>query len=67
MECKDTIWRSVVKTLFFKLITTSVTACFTGLGKAVAIHLILTAVYLIYERIWNRIKWGRTNQQKANL
>jgi uncharacterized membrane protein len=58
MQSKDTIWRSVVKTIFFKLITTSITAMFTGLGKAVAIHLILTTVYLIYERVWNKIKWG---------
>ena len=58
-NCKDTIWRSVVKTFFFKVITTSITACFTGIGKAVTIHVILTLVYLIYERVWNRINWGR--------
>ena len=67
---KDTVLRSIVKTFFFKVVTTSVTACFTGIGKAITIHLILTAVYLIYERIWNRINWGKkvvTNQPQEHV
>ena len=55
----DTVKRSVVKTIFFKLITTSITACFTGIGSAILIHLILTIVYLVYERLWNNIQWGK--------
>lgn len=66
-NCKDTVWRSVVKTIFFKIITTAITAAFTGIGKAVAIHLILTAVYLIYERVWNKISWGRKIIPDNNL
>lgn len=59
---QDTILRSIVKTIIFKLITTSIIAYFTGIGKAIGIHLILTAVYLIYERVWCNIKWGtKTN------
>lgn len=59
MSATDTPKRSLVKTLIFKIITTSITALFVGLSGAITIHLILTAVYLIYERIWNRIDWGR--------
>lgn len=66
-NCKDTLGRTVVKTIFFKIITTSITALFTGIGSAVAIHLILTAVYLIYERVWNKINWGRKIITENNL
>lgn len=62
--CKDSIFRSVVKTLFFKLITTSITAIFTGVGNAIMIHLILTVVYLVYERIWNKVNWGRIEHKE---
>lgn len=56
----DTTSRSIVKTILFKLITTSITALYMGnIGKAVALHVILTVVYLVYERGWNRISWGR--------
>jgi uncharacterized membrane protein len=57
--CKETWTRSIVKTLLFKLITTTITACFTGLGKAISIHIILTVVYILYERIWNKVEWGK--------
>lgn len=59
MQQKDTVKRSIVKTLFFKIVTTSVTAFFTGIGTAILLHLILTAFYLMYERFWNRIVWGK--------
>lgn len=54
----DTVKRSIVKTIFFKIVTTSVTACITGLGKALIIHLLMTIIYLIYELVWRKIKWG---------
>ena len=56
---KDTIKRSVVKTILFKIITTSITSFFTGIGTALVLHLILTAVYLLYERAWNNTDWGK--------
>jgi uncharacterized membrane protein len=59
MQQKDTIKRSIIKTLFFKIVTTSVTALFTGVGTAIVLHLILTVFYLVYERVWNKIKWGK--------
>lgn len=59
MECKDSIKRSILKTLLFKIGTTSITALFIGLKGAIIIHLILTVFYLIYERVWNKINWGK--------
>lgn len=62
---KDSVKRSIIKTIIFKILTTSITALFTGIGAAIGIHLILTTVYLIYERVWNRIKWGKINSITA--
>jgi len=65
---RDTVKRSIVKTLFFKIVTTSVTAIFIGnIGKAILLHIILTVVYLIYERIWNKIEWGKKNINQSKI
>lgn len=54
----DTIKRSVVKTIFFKIITTSVTSLLVGLGNAIKIHILMTIIYLLYELAWRKINWG---------
>jgi uncharacterized membrane protein len=59
MAQKDSIKRSIVKTLFFKIVTTTITAFFTGIGTAILLHTILTIFYLLYERFWNRLSWGK--------
>lgn len=57
---KETTLRSIVKTIGFKVLTTSVTAIFfMGIGKALLLHAIMTIIYLIYERVWNKIRWGK--------
>ena len=61
---KDSITRSVVKTVFFKIVTTSTTTLFMGLGDAILLHAILTAFYLVYERVWNKIKWGKVTPKE---
>ena len=45
MFCKESQLRTIVKTIGFKILTTSITACFTGLSGAIKIHIILTFVY----------------------
>lgn len=62
MESKK---RTIVKTIGFKIITTSVTALITGLGSALFIHALMTIIYLVYERVWNKIDWERVNQQPS--
>lgn len=64
METKDTVTRSVVKTIFFKIVTAGTTTLFMGLGSAILLHAILTAFYLVYERVWNNIKWGKVGYVK---
>ncbi len=61
-QTTDTVFRSVVKTIFFKVVTTGTTTLFMGLGDAILLHCILTAFYLLYERVWNKIKWGRVSK-----
>lgn len=63
---KESNLRTIVKTIVFKLFTTGITAIFTGLGGAIKIHIILTVFYLIYERIWCNINWGRTFNKLKN-
>ena len=47
--------RTILRTLSYRIIALLITAFWTGLSDAVVIHLVLTAVHYIHERIW--IKW----------
>ena len=51
--------RTVVRALSYRIIALLITAIWTGLSDAVIIHVILTAVHYIHERIWLKIKWGK--------
>ena len=51
--------RTVVRAISYRIIALLITALWTGLSDAVVIHLILTAVHYIHERIWLKIKWGK--------
>jgi uncharacterized membrane protein len=56
METKK---RTVVRTLSYRIVALLITAIWTGLSDAVLIHVILTAVHYVMERIWLKIKWGQ--------
>ena len=64
---KDTVIRTIIKTLFFKVLTTTATVLITGMGigKAISLHIILTLIYLGYERIWNVVKWGKESEKQS--
>jgi uncharacterized membrane protein len=51
--------RTVIRALSYRIIALLITAMWTGLSDAVIIHVILTAVHYIHERLWLKIKWGR--------
>ena len=51
--------RTVVRAISYRIIALLITAIWTGLSDAVIIHLILTAVHYVHERVWLKIKWGR--------
>lgn len=56
----ETHKRTVVKTITFKFLTTSITAFFIGIGNAIALHILLTVVYWLHERAWSKIEWEKT-------
>lgn len=66
---KDSLVRTITKTVFFKILTTSATVWITGMGigKAVGLHIFLTLIYLGYERIWNNINWGKNQKLKLAI
>ena len=51
--------RTLVRTLSFRVIALLITALWTGFSDAVVIHIILTAVHYVFERLWLKIKWGK--------
>lgn len=55
----ETHLRTVARTICYRVIALLITAIWTGLGDAVAIHIVLAFVQYITERIWLKIKWGK--------
>jgi uncharacterized membrane protein len=55
----ETHKRTLARTVSYRVVATLITALFTGIETAIAIHILLTAVHYIMERIWLKIKWGR--------
>lgn len=62
MKGKETTTRTAVKTASFKLFTTGITVLVFGLpiGEAILLHIAMTVVFILHERGWNLIKWGRS-------
>lgn len=51
-------WRTIVKSISWRIVATAVTAYFTGLTGAIVINIWMTVAYYIHERTWTNIKWG---------
>jgi len=51
--------RTVARIMSFRIAALLITAIWTGLGDAILIHIILTGVHYLFERVWLRIKWGK--------
>lgn len=56
METKK---RTLARTVSYRIVATLVTAVFTGIETAVFIHILLTLVHYIMERLWLKIQWGK--------
>jgi len=50
--------RTITRTISWRIIATLLTIPFTGLSTAILLHILLTIVHYIHERIWLKIKWG---------
>lgn len=55
----ETHARTLVRTISYRITALLITALWTGLGNAVVIHIILTAVHYVFERLWLKINWGK--------
>ena len=55
METKK---RTIIRTISYRIIALLITAIWTGLNNAILIHIILTVVHYVMERMWLKIKWG---------
>jgi hypothetical protein len=54
----ETHKRTLARTLSYRLTALLITAIWTGLGNAVAIHFVLAIWQYVLERFWLKINWG---------
>ena len=55
----ETHKRTLARTISYRVIATLITAYFTGLTTAVFLHILLTLVHYLMERVWLKIEWGK--------
>ena len=55
----ETHTRTIVRTVTYRIAALLITALWTGLGEAVAIHVVLAIMQYVMERAWLKIKWGK--------
>ena len=55
----ETHKRTIVRTLSYRVTALLITAMWTGLGEAIAIHIVLAIWQYIIERCWLKVKWGK--------
>lgn len=59
----ETHKRTIARTVSYRLTALCITALWTGLGDAVAIHFVLAIVQYAMERAWLKVKWGRLDSR----
>lgn len=55
----ETHLRTAVRAISYRIIALLITAIWTGLSNAIIIHIVLTGVHYVSERVWLKIKWGK--------
>lgn len=55
----ETKTRTFYRTVSYRIIALLITAIWTGLGNAILIHIILTIVHYVLERLWLKVEWGK--------
>ena len=51
--------RTLARAIAYRIVATLVTAWFTGLEQAILIHVLLTIIHYVMERMWLKIDWGK--------
>jgi uncharacterized membrane protein len=57
----ETRKRTLARAITYRIVATIITAFFTGIGAAIILHIILTLVHYVMERLWLNIEWGRVD------
>lgn len=55
----ETHARTIARTVTYRIAALLITAIWTGLGEAVAIHFVLAILQYAMERVWLKINWGK--------
>ena len=58
----ETKKRTFCRTISYRIIALLITAIWTGLSNAILIHIILTIVHYILERLWLKVDWGKNDR-----
>jgi uncharacterized membrane protein len=58
----ETKKRTFCRTISYRIIALLITAIWTGLSNAILIHIILTVVHYILERLWLKVEWGKNDR-----
>ncbi len=56
----ETRTRTLARAVIWRVIATLITAIWTGLSGAIIINIFMTIAHYIHERLWLRVKWGRS-------
>ena len=56
--------RTIARAVSYRLVALLATALMVGVKEAVYIHLVLTVIYYICERLWLRVSWGIVPKQE---
>jgi len=57
----ETHKRTLVRIVLYRIIALLITAIWTGIIDAIMIHIVLTIVHYVFERLWLKVKWGHIN------
>lgn len=55
----ETHKRTILRAVSYRVVATLVTALITGIEQAIFIHVLLTAIHYMFERLWLKIEWGK--------
>jgi hypothetical protein len=55
----ETHVRTIVRTVSYRIAALLITALWTGIGEAIAIHFVLAIMQYAMERAWLKVNWGK--------
>ena len=56
----ETHKRTIVRAICWRIVATLITAAYTGISGAIIINIWMTLAHYIHERLWLKIKWGKS-------